>query len=351
MKKTFKSALAVILTVLTVFICVFIAFAGDTSAEPRLGNSLSKSTKLYSAFSDIINKDKSVIAVPGLEKTSFSDGTQAGNMVPQGVCAANDYILITAYDYNKEHNSVIYVIDKESGELKSVIEMPDKNHSGGIAFDGTMVWVAKSTSKKVKGIAILRIYEAALMGGNYVLSDYDAVLDVDCTASFITADNDSLWVGTFTEKGNSSVTEYKINYSLLNVTAEKGVVYTVPSKAQGAAFIENDNGKYLAVTASYGRTLSSKLYVFKVENDSLTMVRRIKAPSMLEEIDLSDGCVYSVFESAATEYCTNAFNKCFNPVDVITVLDSDKLTSENVSFFENISIIFARLLMQIRGAK
>ena len=71
MKKTFKSALAVILTVLTVFICVFTAFAGDTSAEPRLGNSLSKSTKLYSAFSDIINKDKSVIAVPGLEKTSF----------------------------------------------------------------------------------------------------------------------------------------------------------------------------------------------------------------------------------------------------------------------------------------
>lgn len=365
MKKTFKSVVSVILIVLTICFTSLNAFAyrfepesylfpdstqeGGTSTEPRFGNSLARSTRLYSIFSDIINENKSVIAVPGLVNTAFSDGEQSGNMIPQGICAADNYILITAYD--GEHNSVIYVIDKETGVLKSVVEMPDKNHSGGIAFDGTMVWVAKSTSKKVKGIAFSRINDAAIRGGNYVLSDYDAVINVNDAASFITADNGSLWVGTFSEKSNSSVTQYKIDYSLHGVKAEAGVAYTLPAKAQGAAFIENENGKYLAVSSSYGRHFPSMLYVFKIENDSPVMVRAIIAPPMLEEIELSGGYVYSVFESAATKYCMNFFNRCLNPVDVVTVLDADKLTNENAPFFEKISIGFSRLVMRIRGAK
>lgn len=349
MKKSFKSALAVILTVITVLFSVFSAFAAETSDTARFGNSLSSSVKTHSAFSKVIDADKSTIAIPGLETTVFSDGTTADNMIPQGVCVANDYILITAYDYAKEHNSVIYVIDKKTGELKSVIEMPDKNHSGGIAFDGTLVWVAKSTSKKVKGIALIQIYTAAMLGGNYVLKNYDAVIDTDCTASFITAYDDSLWVGTFTEKGNSTLTQYKISYSLTSVSAEKGIVYTVPSKAQGAAFFTENETTYLAVTASYGRTLSSKLYLFTVAEDGIKMVRKLSAPPMLEEIDYSDGVLYSVFESAATEYSTKS-NKCLQPVDVITVLDSQKLASvAGISGIEKISVFFASLIMKINA--
>ena len=227
--------------------------------------------------------------------------------------------------------------------------MPDKNHSGGIAFDGTCVWVAKSTSKKVKAISLIRIYEAALLGGNYVLKNYDAVIDVDCTASFITAYNGSLWVGTFTEKGNSTLTEYKTEYSLLSVTAEKGTVYTIPSKAQGAAFFTENDTTYLAVTSSYGRTLSSKLYLFTVADDGIKMVRKLKAPAMLEEIDYDGGDIYSLFESAATEYSTKS-NKCLHPVDVVTVLKSSSLASvAGISGLEKVSVFFASLMMKINA--
>lgn len=347
MKKSFKSTLAVILTVITVLLSVFSAFAVETSDTARFGNSLSSSVKTHSAFSKVIDADKSTIAVPGLETTVFSDGTTADNMIPQGVCVLDRYILITAYDYNKEHNSVIYAVDKNTGELKSVIEMPDKNHSGGIAFDGRTVWVAKSTSKKVKGISMLRIIDAIVTGGNYVLNNYDAVIDIDCTASFITAYDGSLWVGTFTEKGNSTLTQYKVNYS--RTAAEKGVVYTVPSKAQGAAFFTENDTTYLAVTASYGRTLSSKLYLFTVSEDGIKIARKLSAPPMLEEIDYSDGVLYSVFESAATEYSTKS-NKCLQPVDVITVLNSQKLAAvAGISGFEKISVFFASLMMKINA--
>ena len=60
---------------------------------------------------------------------------------PQGLCRADRFWLVTAYDADKETNSVIYVIDKENDSLVSTLTLPYRYHSGGIAFDGERIWL------------------------------------------------------------------------------------------------------------------------------------------------------------------------------------------------------------------
>ena len=55
-------------------------------------------------------------------------------MVPQGMCIAEQYTLITAYDSDEAAKSVIYVLDFNKNLVKTLI-LPDSYHVGGIAYD------------------------------------------------------------------------------------------------------------------------------------------------------------------------------------------------------------------------
>ena len=118
-------------------------------------------------------------AVPGLESTDFSY-TATDQMVPQGICIAGEFMLITAYDKEKEHNSVIYILSNEDPterEFLAALILPDQNHVGGITCDGSRVWIAKSTTGYLSVISLERIREAAASGEETVfLGDYDAQL-------------------------------------------------------------------------------------------------------------------------------------------------------------------------------
>ena len=81
--------------------------------------------------------DDRTMPIPGLIQTTFrmeGEERSSTQYIPQGMCRAGQYLLITAYDVRKKYNSVIYAVDADSMKLVSTLTMPNRFHAGGIAF-------------------------------------------------------------------------------------------------------------------------------------------------------------------------------------------------------------------------
>lgn len=304
-----------------------------TSTEYRFPEKFQTTLSKYSQFCEIYEEGES-IAIPGLMNTSFGE-SYSMNMVPQGICLAGDYMLITAYDSEKEANSVIYVLSNHETfkrQYLTTIVLPDKNHVGGIAFDGENIWIAKSTSGYCSRIAIQRIDEAVLsFEESYKLENYDENIYCGVTASFVTCDKGKLWIGTY----RSGITGNGILSCYEPVVTEEGTELLledrmdIPAHAQGVSFFEEGGNIYMILSTSYGRFRDSKIYLYQVvgEEDGMTLQTQkiYKFPPMTEEV-VSDGThTYVLFESAATCYSTENYRKCAYPVDRICALSNEKL--------------------------
>lgn len=275
-------------------------------------------------------------AVPGLESTDFSY-TATDQMVPQGICIAGEFMLITAYDKEKEHNSVIYILSNEDPterEFLAALILPDQNHVGGITCDGSRVWIAKSTTGYLSVISLERIREAAASGEETVfLGDYDAQLYCGVTASFVSYQDQRLWVGTsksfFTKQGELTV--FRMLEEGNRIRLVRQFVMEIPLHAQGISFLQEGGRNYLLLNTSYGRFRDSALYVYEAfVNDRRVILRgRLKYtfPPMVEEL-VSDGAyTYCLFESAATCYSTVEGMKCRYPVDRVCALENRKIVA------------------------
>ena len=95
-------------------------------------------TDVYDDFNGKTFDDRTM-PIPGLIQTTFrmeGENSSSTQYIPQGMCRAGQYLLITAYDVRKKYNSVIYAVDADRMTLVSTLTMPNKFHAGGIAFDG-----------------------------------------------------------------------------------------------------------------------------------------------------------------------------------------------------------------------
>ena len=79
--------------------------------------------------------------IPGLKATRTlltSEGDMPAmctTMTPQGLAVTEDYVFVSAYCHAKKHNSVIYMINKESHRFIKEIILPGQPHVGGLAYD------------------------------------------------------------------------------------------------------------------------------------------------------------------------------------------------------------------------
>lgn len=102
--------------------------------------SFSNHKNVWQAFPDFFNARKELsFPVPGLKKVHTinwrNEKDHCTAMTPQGLTLTEDYLLISAYCHDHQHNSVIYVLDRITGvRLKTVI-LPDLPHAGGLAYD------------------------------------------------------------------------------------------------------------------------------------------------------------------------------------------------------------------------
>ncbi|MGA9519658.1 MAG: hypothetical protein WBV27_12835, partial [Trichococcus sp.] len=137
-----------------------VAFAEETNTEASLGSldelmeGLSDYPKLYRAAfeEDGIDPEENIFIIPGMDATltlhhEHEEEEICTTMTPQGLAVNKDYLFISAYCQTKEHNSVIYVLDKKSGSFIKEIVLDGIPHAGGLAYDNNheLLWV---TSEK-----------------------------------------------------------------------------------------------------------------------------------------------------------------------------------------------------------
>lgn len=282
-----------------------------------------KMNSVYRTFSSRLDTEKT-LPIPGLVKTyAVKDGESVSSdrYIPQGLCLAGDYMLVTAYDAGKKLNSVIYAIDRNEGRLVSTLTLPNKYHAGGIAFDGENIWMTGDTSDKYKGRPFVQYmtYETFLEHikdsvSEVPESDLSRNIYIKNKPSFLECDSGKLWVGTFAGRKNTSE-GYLNGYEITGEPGHRGlntVMYSliagIDSSAQGA---DIENG-YLYVSSSY------KAYSGSVKSSFITKydlrramestgtyyvqgreISRVEVPKMNEEIIVDGSTVHINFESAA----------------------------------------------------
>ncbi|MCI8482717.1 MAG: hypothetical protein HFH41_00080 [Lachnospiraceae bacterium] len=324
-----------------------------TSMDFRYEEKFQDTLDHYPYF-ETLYQEEYAAPVPGLESTDIL-GETCSRMVPQGICIAGDYMLVTAYDTGeffrdsenqnrleyRVNRSVLYVLSNQNPqkrELLTTIVLPDVNHVGGVAFDGENVWIAKSTSRQCSVISYDVVRQAAEeKKSSYELEKYDQNVPCGVIASFVTWHKGKLWVGTYANRttGTGSLRGFQVVCERTEnekvFTLEKTEDLQIPEFANGAAFMELGDQTYLLVSTSKGRHLDSELYFYKIYQDLDTGKNLYdcygsrKFPPMAEEVVWDGDQTYLLFESSATCYSARKFQKCSYPVDRICGFSTAKL--------------------------
>jgi hypothetical protein len=322
-----------LISVFMVLLLVLSVSVFAVSAEEGTTANFRYDTKFFAAklfYNDLSLIADEYCAIPGLENTNVA-GKNCSAMTPQGLCVTEDYIFISAYcaaekyikelkenkDYginsekleaeknHKTHNSVIYIIDRKTGEYIKNIVLPDTNHVGGLATDGSAIFIAKSSDEQISVITLKSIKKALDTKSLSVKVKYDYTVDCGCTASFVTYYDNSLWVGIFNEDSNGMLKRFSVNQKNYKLTEKSSI--EIPAKANGACFTEINGEVCLAISTSYGRKSVSQLYLcgvsdYGTKNMTVTEKGRYILPPLAQNICIYDGRVYSIYESAATCY-------------------------------------------------
>ncbi|MCI5700407.1 MAG: M15 family metallopeptidase [Lachnospiraceae bacterium] len=279
-----------------------------------------------------IEDEYGMIAIPGLEATETLTSNQDGeiemctSMTPQGLAIANDYLLISAYCHTHRHNSVVYVLNKNSRELVKVIVLKNKDHVGGLAFDkkNYMIWVSTSHDGRAAASAFslrnLEAYNLELMKKPIAYThDYDLyTLERD---SFMTYADGYLYIGHFSQNEISVVQKFEIGINgglKTRSGAELGIdkdiampddIKKIPKMIQGFAVYEDK----VILTQSYG-IYPSFLLVHNYDDvmhrtQKKYTINKITLPQKLEQIYIDGTDLYILFESAAYAYSAQPLPK------------------------------------------
>ncbi len=286
--------------------------------------------------------------VPGLRATrtlaAGTDGiSMCTTMTPQGMTVTEDYLFISAYCYHQTHNSVLYMIDRESGELIKEIVLQGRDHCGGMAYDPDhrIVWVSGGTTGAAKAVAYtLESLE------NYSLDDsmepleplYRYTLATITRNSYMNYADGALYIGYFSKSGLSQLQR-------LNLTENGGLNaqiidsydsriesvmadYTVETSGQiqGVALYEDSDPMWLMLSKSFGIYDSTlQFFNFNLTSYTDTLAEAVtRLPMKLEQITEADGQLYCLFESAAYPYRTQPGVK----IDRVLVFNMEDMIPE-----------------------
>ena len=268
--------------------------------------------------------------IPGLKSTRTfltSEGdtpAMCTTMTPQGLAVTENYVFISAYCHAKKHNSVIYMINKESHRFIKEIILPGQPHVGGLAYDSEhqILWYSSNTQELAQAVSLTMEnienynYDESPrpIVTNQVASLYGIVRD-----SFMTFYEGCLYVGCFTKYTESAIARYAVDDKgkLIN-TMDEGLEMnfemavpleysTISEQAQGMAFY-NDK---LLLSHSFG-ILPSRV-VFYEKSDKRLYVDENSAvsyrfPERIEQIFVDGDDLYVLFESAAYAYSAASVN-------------------------------------------
>lgn len=303
--------------------------AEATSTAPKYYNSLAKFKKSpaykgYKAFRNKVLYSKSFV-LPGMKVTNVG-GFNAGNMVPQSIAFAGSYMLISAYDKAGEQESVIYIMNKSTRQYITTIILPHKGHVGGMAYDGTNIWI--TYGKNLQCLKFSEIKAAVKSGRAYAeVYQFTTQIAMPDTASYVTYFKNRLWVGTYNQTSNKYLYGFTIANKSKVPTLKQTNKILMPNRTQGVAF--TSNGRMLISRSCQTKKGKSgflcQLDVYKptwkLSAKSIKKNKKkktVQMPPMNEGIAINGSYSYIVFESPA-------FADCLAPVDRVVAFKTKKL--------------------------
>ena len=277
----------------------------------------------YAIYSDFYSYRDVVCKNPGL-----NDG-----FVHQGICVDDESGKIVLSGYMADHTaSRLYVTDTNNNSYYVSLNKDNKafdGHCGGVAISGDTVYIATDDAMHL----IPR--EELLNAKNGDTLNIKETIPTNNQASYIYADNNYLYIGEFHD-GNKYVTEHPyetpdglyhaiISRYNLNDLTKPDRVYSVRNKVQGILFAE---GK-IVLSTSYG--IADSVYYVYNEADYIKSEhtldgapvyyvnnpqKEFTGPAMAEGLDLYNGKVITMSESASNKYI---FGKFFFANKIITL--------------------------------
>lgn len=278
------------------------------------------------SYGDFYSKANKEFEIAGL-----SEG-----FTPQGLTYDPVSKTFLSCGYMKDGSaSRIYVINGQTKTTTKYFTLKDGEtdyvgHAGGIATDGTNVWLS-GDGKVIR----FNFSEIAGVENGSSLNIIDSFVSNN-GADFVTVENDYLWVGEFQRDGKYDVPEShfietsngKINKAVsfcyeLDKNAEFGIASTTPIKALSTPSLVQGmviSGNKVLISTSYSLpnshlythdnvfTSTDKTFTYDateiplyiLEDDNL--VYDLEAPCMSEELVIAEERIYIMFESACQKY-------------------------------------------------
>lgn len=334
-----------------------VAFAEETNTEASLGSlddlmdALSDYPELHQAAfeEEGVEPGENIFTIPGMDATltlrhEHEEEEICTTMTPQGLAVNKDYLFISAYCQTKEHNSVIYVLDKKSGSFIKEIVLDGIPHAGGLAYDNNhdLLWVTSEKDDTAQVITLsladIEAYDFADSAEPIAYADSIELPDIK-RASTITVHADDLYVAYFNDDGASVMHRYLISTKenaegkeVRTLDTGKSTEEAYPDdvdkigkEIQGLAFYQEK----LMLSRSAGRKKDSTLLSFDrlVETENFTdknASTEITMPSYLEQIAVDGKQLYILFESGAYPYRDHG-----NPsIDRVLRVEIDTLFAE-----------------------
>lgn len=270
--------------------------------------------------------DSGTYVIPGLEsaRTLLDNGAKrfsvCTGMTPQGIAVSGQYLFISAYCQSKNHNSVIFVLDKETHDFVKEVVLPNKAHVGSLAYDARNdnLWVCGSRNgiAQVNALDMESIEAYDFSEGWEPISflHVNNILDIP-RSSFMAYQAPYLYVGYYSTQEDSTIKKYEVqdDGNIRSVPVEhpaskvrQGVAeeddLKISPYAQGMTFL----GDILFLSYSMG-IFPSRLAAYQVSDgirdftDEMAL-EDIRLPYMLEQIYMDGGTMYLLFESGAYPY-------------------------------------------------
>jgi len=290
--------------------------------------------KLQKSSAYLLNKDfKSALkysksyVIPGVSGTDI-DGFYSEDMCPQGITFAGSYLLISAYDKKKEENSVIYIMKKSDRKLVMTVILPNKTHAGGIAYDGTNIWVTQTNT--VRSIPFSGIESAISQGQEEYLASFNTICTLTHTAGSLTYYKSKLWVASYDELKSGYLGAYSISKKSSSPELKQVALTRVPTRVQGLEF--TSGGKLiLSRSCQTNATQRGFLHVLDIYRPDLAKLSKgtitlgavkktVDMPTMNEEIAICGSYLYVNFESVA-------FSAAVERMDRVCALKTSTITS------------------------
>lgn len=294
----------------------FLAQMWEMSTESEFYNMGMYATDMSKAYD--------MMLIPGLDyaetlNCETREIDSCTSMTPQGIAITDKYTFISAYCRTKEHRSVIFMIDTNTGAYIKTIVLKDTTHAGGLAYDekNDVLWFSsylsveeEDTRTKYASISCLTLAEME----SYDLDSRSAAITYRNTCpvmfpatSFITYYDGHIYAGYWKKdkNGYSMAASYEIVNGGTAIADEPEEAFYIPGRVQGLQVYRNE----IIFSISYGID-ESKVEVYDIRSGRISGSnyssekprQELKLPQKLEQIYSYKGRLYCLFESGSFAY-------------------------------------------------